>query len=492
MSSAQAGAIVGACLAFLFMWAFLVRVMIRVSRPRMPTAPATSELVDTPPAVVNLMAHGFVDAREAAAATLLDLAARRYVTLDQPGVDISETVIRVIRDDVAGLSDYELRVLDRVTPPPGVAPFTLADLARRHAEDGREWNDRLVQQVRADAARRGLVESKSKKTPPAMVMMLVGLMIITPLSCGFGVAVLSLINPAWISGRSAGLPILVACALSALALVSAMVGIVGVIPEERYTPVGRALARHWGGVARWLRGHEAFAQLPPAAVTVWDRYLAHGVALQLAPLAAAEIDLRTGQVDLVHSSYGQQPRLVRVHYRRQDGLSAAPLGVRLVFTVLGVSTLLFVLWLARDLWPVLPPIGRYVTVALIAALLVRSAYRILRTVGDALLPMTLTGRVLRTVPFGTFGDAESTAVMDVLYDSAILGWLVRRFGRPVLNADGGMTPGFYLLVDDGRSAELTAWFVRPKVALLVRPGDLVKVRVYRWSGSVASLVLATP
>lgn len=488
MSSAQAGAIVGVCLAFLVVWAFLVRVMIRVSRPRMPTAPATPELADTPPAVVNLMAHGFVDAQEAAAATLLDLAARRYVTLDQPGVDMSETVIRVIRDDVAGLSDYELRVLDRVTPPPGVAPFTLADLARRHAEDGREWNDRLIQQVRADAARRGLVESKSEKTPPAMVMLIVGLMIMTPLSCVFGTAVLSLIDPDWLSGSSGGLLILVVGALSALAMIFAVLGIVGVIPEERYTPAGRALARHWGGVASWLRRHEAFAELPPAAVTVWDRYLAHGVALRLAPLAAAEIDLRTGQVDLVHSSYGQQPRLVRVHYPRQRGLPLAPTGVRLVFTVLGVLTLLFVLWLARDLWPVLPPIGQYVTVAVVAGLLVRSAYRILRTVGDALFARTFTGRVLRTVPFGTFGDAGSTALMDFLYESAILSWLVRRFGRPVLNADGGMTPGFYLVVDDGRSAELAAWFVRPKVALLVRPGDLVKVRVHRWSGSVASLI----
>ncbi|HET9516845.1 MAG TPA: hypothetical protein VFO77_03865, partial [Actinoplanes sp.] len=452
MGDAASVGIIGGCLAFLFGWAFLVRMVIRVSRPRMPRAPATPDLIDTPPAVVNLMAHGFVDAPEAAAATLLDLAARRYVTLEQPGTDMSETVVRVVTDDIAGLTDYERRVLDRVTPPPGVAPFTLADLARRQAEDGEEWHKRVVEQVRADAARRGLVEQKNTKTPPAMVMLFVGLMITVPMSCAFGSALLALIAPDRDDGHEIGLPIAIVGGLSLLGLVTAMVAIVGVIPDERYTPAGRAVARHWSGVARWLKGHEAFAQLPPAAVTVWGRHLAHGVALKVAPAAAAAIDLRSGQIDLVRSSYGQQPRLVRVHYRPRRWLPLAPPAVRVLFAVLGVSALLFVLWLTRGVWLPTPPVARYGTVAAAAALVLRAAYLILRTIGDALFPLTVTGTVLRTVAMGA---------------------------------------GLYVVVDDGTSAELSAWFVRPGVAMVLRPGELVRIRVHRWSGTVATLIRGT-
>ena len=48
--------------------------------------------------------------------------------------------------------------------------------------------------------------------------------------------------------------------------------------RDRLTPLGRKVTAHWLGVAEWLRRHEPLRDLPPAAVAVWDRYLAYGAA----------------------------------------------------------------------------------------------------------------------------------------------------------------------------------------------------------------------
>jgi uncharacterized membrane protein len=47
------------------------------------------------------------------------------------------------------------------------------------------------------------------------------------------------------------------------------------------TQEGRAAATHWLEVRRYLESHGSFDTLSPAAVTVWDRYLAYSAALGL-------------------------------------------------------------------------------------------------------------------------------------------------------------------------------------------------------------------
>src|SRR5512143_2092229 len=66
---------------------FYLAVAVRrwVLRPRpIPAGPATPELRDEPPAVVNLLTHR-LRAPMAASATLLDLAARRAVEITEAG-----------------------------------------------------------------------------------------------------------------------------------------------------------------------------------------------------------------------------------------------------------------------------------------------------------------------------------------------------------------------------------------------------------------------
>src|SRR5205814_739497 len=83
---------------------------------------------------------------------------------------------------------------------------------------------------------------------------------------------------------------------------------------ERDTDAGRAVAARWLGVKAWLRNTEAFADLPPAAVAVWDRYLSYGDALGTTRVASAVIDLGMGNRKRVWSSYGGTWHRVRVRY----------------------------------------------------------------------------------------------------------------------------------------------------------------------------------
>jgi hypothetical protein len=67
--------------------------------------------------------------------------------------------------------------------------------------------------------------------------------------------------------------------------------VAGKVGGERDTAAGRAVAARWLGVRDWLAAHESFADPPPAAVTVWDRYLPYGAALGVTRVAGQVIDL---------------------------------------------------------------------------------------------------------------------------------------------------------------------------------------------------------
>jgi len=56
-------------------------------------------------------------------------------------------------------------------------------------------------------------------------------------------------------------------------------GLLGRNRKDRVTAAGRTATAHWLGVAHWLDDNAVFATLPPAAVAIWDRLLAYGVAV---------------------------------------------------------------------------------------------------------------------------------------------------------------------------------------------------------------------
>jgi hypothetical protein len=62
-----------------------------------------------------------------------------------------------------------------------------------------------------------------------------------------------------------------------------------VLSHEWSTPDGRRTAAYWLGVKAYFEGYDLFADVPAAAVTIWERYLAYGAALRRAERATAEL-----------------------------------------------------------------------------------------------------------------------------------------------------------------------------------------------------------
>ena len=85
-------------------------------RPGPPGDP--NRLESESPALVDLLTGGWKLCEEAAAATVLDLAARRVVSVEEIGPELS--LVRLAASEPTGLNTYEQMVLDHLagSPPP--------------------------------------------------------------------------------------------------------------------------------------------------------------------------------------------------------------------------------------------------------------------------------------------------------------------------------------------------------------------------------------
>jgi Predicted membrane protein (DUF2207) len=100
-----------ATVAAVVLWVLLLLGVAFATRARgVDPGPATMELGDEPPAVVDLLTNDWRVTADALPATLLDLAARDYLDLEQHGP--GGTVCRVRRTSGEGLEAYERMVLD--------------------------------------------------------------------------------------------------------------------------------------------------------------------------------------------------------------------------------------------------------------------------------------------------------------------------------------------------------------------------------------------
>ncbi|MCM2413208.1 DUF2207 domain-containing protein [Streptomyces sp. RKAG290] len=265
--------------------------------------PATQEFGPDPepPAVVSLLGNGWRGVEYAAAATLLDLAARGLVEVRQPGDDPVRSTVHLTAAGRAapGLMPYEQRVLDRVTARTVEGGAPIGAIAFREEKRAAAWNAKLRQEIIADARVRGL--SRYRFAPLLGSALLIGAFVPGAL---FTVA-------AVMGGHNLRAALAVGAAPGV-----ALVFLLGKTLGERATPKGLERAGHWAGLRNWLTAHEDFAQLPPAAVTVWDRYLAYGTALGVTSLTGRLLGFDSGDRRRVWSSYGGTWRAVRIRYPR--------------------------------------------------------------------------------------------------------------------------------------------------------------------------------
>ncbi|MFP5319251.1 MAG: DUF2207 family protein [Acidimicrobiia bacterium] len=447
------------------LWAALLGALAFATRCRdVDPGPATLDLGGPePPAVVNLITDGWRLGHEAVPATLLDLAARRLVDIDQVG---DRTLVRLRRRAAApaagDLQPYERLVLDHVEShaTDGVVPAEA--LTTGPENEARGWWRSFRKAVERDARARGL--SRRRWSPAAHLTLTVAALAVAAF-----VAVAATTLPDDPDDEEDD-PIGAALAFGFITA-GGLIALVEGLNGERDTPAGRAVAGRWLGLRAMLGEDPLFAEYPPAGVAIWDRLLAYGAAMGVAHGAVRALPLGAESDTEAWSSVGGHWRVVRIRYPRfvppgygrHPGLVAA-LGA---FQV-GLAVLLYPVAsgaadAVRDLVTdfssdqTVPPgvrIGIGVAFGAIAA-----AGAIIGLRGAS---MALTG-------LSDLVTARRTAEGRVLR--------VRRRGSDE-------RARWYVAVDEGAGSTVRAWQTSPGAA---SQGATVRAEVTRWLGHVRNL-----
>jgi hypothetical protein len=439
-------------------WFLLFAAVLASTRPAdVDPLPAGADIPgDEPPAVVSLLAGRWKLNEDAAESTLIDLAARHWIELRQPGNDPTHTTVHLLRHpggrppkDPQPLTPYDEMVLARVRTEAVDHVVPITALTFRDLGEASAWTARLHKLVIDDARARGLTR---RRFSPLLVTALSAL-------AGLPAALLALV----IMERSGEVGAGPGAGLISWALLS---GLAGRPLGERDTPAGREAAARWLGLQRFLRNDEAFAELPPSAVTVWDRYLSYGDALGVTRVCSALIDLGMGDRKRVWSSFGGGWHRVRVSYPKFWGRYGATVP-RVLIGAGGVLLVGFFLLksfgsqgfdrpdsLNNALGDLPVMLGLY--------LVIRGLYRLARLAGDLLAPKTLSGEVLWVELWKSTAEKENKPSVPLVH---------------------------YFAVDDGTGDRTTAWALPSDWSGRARPGDLVTITVRPWTRRVSKLVV---
>jgi Predicted membrane protein (DUF2207) len=409
-----------ACSAAFYVGAALFAVL---RRPRVPPSlPATSDLGQESPAIANLLANYGEVTPEAVPATLLDLAARRIIDIDEARPHVYEVRIGAV---AAGLlTPYESRVLSLLRRKASAGVVPAAALTTGDANAARSWHASFNREVISEAKRLGL----TKPRWPPQVLSLLGLLVFG----AFGLAALS--------SNDSNHESLAWFATVALALATLWVSnTIFRDSAQLVTDAGLLKQARWLALRKFLHEDELFATLPPTAVRLRERFLAYGAALGVAAAAVRAIPMGSESDRRAWSSYGGRWRQVTVVYPRYwpPAYGASP----------GESV-----W--RGLQLAAFGIGVVVVYALLASRLSpASADRLTRDVAVGLEIAAAVAIVVAGIGlwFVLAGVAALFGTTQVTGDAVRL----RRFGSEAAVC--------YLAVDDGTRDRIRAWRVRSQI-----------------------------
>ena len=305
---ASAGVAVGFALVFVIRWA--------ASFPDLPApGPETSDLGPERPAIANLLANRCRVTTAAAAATLIDLAARRHLELFEIGP--GHTGVRVRAERVDPLTDYEEQVLDLVRRHAvgGSAPLEAIQLDEAGAAS---WRHRFADAVQSDAKEQGLLRNRWTRADFLVLGCLAALALV------FLASALFVAHVEQKPDRNGDHFDRETWFFIAAAVWFGIMVVLGRLRSIRYSTAGEAAAARWLGVKRYLQHDESFGDLPPAGVVIWDRLLAYGAALGVARGAADAIPLQEEEADAAWSRVGGQWHQVHVEYPERFGYGQPP------------------------------------------------------------------------------------------------------------------------------------------------------------------------
>ncbi|WP_169987630.1 DUF2207 family protein [Microbispora sp. H10836] len=279
------------------LWLLLLLALAVAKRnPDVEPGPATGELAGHSPAVVDLITGNWRLCDEAVSATLLDLAARGVLAVEEIGPELS--LVR-LRKEPGGLRPYERLVYDHVRSLAVDGVVATGALAEGSRDLGRWWKS-FRKKVIVEAREQGLSRPRWSRAHA----LLLSLAASVP-SVAIGIAV-SIDDTR--THRDGG----VGAAIVSFALLLALMGRLN---GERGTAEGAGAAAHWLGVREHLRATGRFAEQPAASVTIWGRHLAYAAALGLAPRAVRSLPVSTPADDnRAWSDYGGMWHVVDVRY----------------------------------------------------------------------------------------------------------------------------------------------------------------------------------
>jgi Predicted membrane protein (DUF2207) len=377
-------ALIGAAVVAVAWLAATAAVWTARRPPDVDAAPATMDLGPEPPAIASLLCDDYEVRTEVAPATLLDLAARDVITLDElrPG----ETICRVrpTPEVVAGLAPFERHVLSALQAKAIDGVIPTAALTTGTEAASKRWHRDLAKLVVVDAQQRGLTEDRWPKRPVQIV------------SAGAFVVVMLIVLSTWIGGDAKDHPvpagIAVALAIGGALLLAGVAGKMRSSLAQRPTPAGSAAEASWLGVRAHLAQNEQLQELPPAAVKLYGRHLAYAAGFGLAEHAIAALPFGEEDDHLAWSAQGGRWRRVRVRYPRvrPPAWGRHPALATAIALVVGAVSTFLLIELARHE-------GR-IGVLLAAALtlpLLWSVVVLVTAVPDLLTTRRVTGTVIR-------------------------------------------------------------------------------------------------
>lgn len=435
-------AVAGLALA---VWAAVIATIAFVRWPKRPDAgPWSSLLRSEPPAVANLLVNGWFVTQEALPATLLDLAARGHIDIEDRGGGEFVCKVQELRSGEE-LRDYEEQILEhlRRRSHEGVVPAGALTTGR--AEESSAWWKTFRKAVANHATELGLAQELWPRR--LSLLLAVGAVpVYLALQAAQGFKDTGDVHQtAAVQALNAGLLI------GALTLI----GLAG-MTRLRDTVAGREACAEWLGVKTALSSAPSFPDLPPTAIATWERHLGYGVALGVAAGAARALPLGAEHDNRAWTHFGGDWRLVNVDYPRlRPGWGLHP-GVALLLAAFQAAIGYWVLRFAID-----------VDLFDIAA----------RTGGwGVLIAIGLGGLFVLFTAWVVVGFVW--ALIDLGSTSVVRGEVVRTriFNRSAGSSDGNQKL-YFVAVYSGEGEDVVAWRVSAKKYTQFYQGQLVTAEV---------------
>jgi hypothetical protein len=294
------------------------------SFPALPAAgPETSDLGEEPPAIANLLVNRCHLTRAAAAATLVDLAARNHLELFEAGP--GHFVARIRSESPDALTSSERQVMDlvRAKATGGSAPLEAIQL---DDDEAATWHDRFAKQVISEAKSRGLLRGRWSRLDWTLFAVLAGAALLL-VAAGLFAAHVEQTGRLAASSRSTRRFRREDWFWVAIVAWAIVLALLARLRSIRYSPTGTRAASRWLGVKGFLRHDPSFADATPAAVAIWNRLLAYGTALGAARGTAAAIPLGAEDRGTAWSRYGGDWHQVHVEYPHHFGYGQRPASV---------------------------------------------------------------------------------------------------------------------------------------------------------------------